>query len=146
MISFGPWEIEKREYADKCAALERAALIEEHQIIALDAERQSITIAGSGGDHFATLQTCDCAGSSYFTPPCKHMIRLAMELGCAFDVPAFDKYAASEYDVQEDIDRLTDRWMAGQLTLDALRKCTSELRKSAKQSRKRPGRPKKVQG
>lgn len=90
-----------------------------------------------------TQENCTCVDFQRRVLPCKHMYRLATELGADFSLPQFDPYAAIEYDVEEDISRLKARWKAGQLTDDAFIKCAEALHKSASQAKHRPGRPRK---
>lgn len=104
----------------------------------------SAVFFGSSPEPYETTQeSCTCVDFVRRGQPCKHMYRLAMELGADFSLPQFDPYAAIEYDVEEDISRLKIRWKAGQLTDDAFIKCAEALHKSASQAKRRPGRPRK---
>lgn len=142
-MKFGPWEIPDEEYVSECAAYERALKIKADDIhFDLDS-RSSSTIGSAPEPYETTLDGCTCEIRSINGLPCKHMIRLAAELGYSFDVPEFDPYAAADYDVGEDVDRLTERWRSGQLTLEALRSCISALKKSASKAKRPKGRPKK---
>ena len=99
---------------------------------------------GSSNEWYTvSLDKCDCIDFERRGFPCKHMIRLALELNLSIDVPQFDPYAAAGFDVEDVISLLTERWEAGQLTLDALVKCSSALRKSSSMSKRKRGRPKK---
>lgn len=143
-MKFGLWEIPEDEYASECAAYERAVKMKPGDIT-FDLENQTSTTQGSAADPYATtLESCTCE-IFFFKKglPCKHMIRLAVELGYSFDVPEFDPYAAADYDITEDVERLTARWRSGQLTLEALQSCVSALKKSAKKAKRPKGRPKK---
>lgn len=144
MIQFGMWEIPDEELLAECSSFEKAKQIPPENV-RVNAGKQTARIAGrTGGVYAVSTKGCECADFERRGLPCKHIIRLALELGTAFDVPQFDKYAASDYDVEEDINRLVERWRAGQLTYDATTKCISALRSSASKARKRPGRPKKA--
>ena len=92
-----------------------------------------------------SLSDCECVDYERRGLPCKHMIRLAFELGLSLELPVFDPYSAADYDIAEDVSRLTDRWRAGQLTTDALAKCVAALRSSASKAKRPRGRPKKKQ-
>lgn len=141
-MKFGPFEIPDSEFVNCAGRIERAKAIKAESIKSLNKETQTVCIEGSDL-YTASLEKCSCADFERRGLPCKHMIRLALELGYSFDVPVFDPYFAAEYDVQEDIERLTKRWESGQLTLDALTKCITALNSSAKKAKRRPGRPKK---
>lgn len=145
-MTFGPWEIEDDRLLAAAARYERARKIRTSDILSIDREERSADISGSDSSlYYVTLEGCDCRDFERRGAPCKHMIRLAIELGIPFDIPDFDPYAAFEYDVQDDIDRIVRRWRAGQLTTDAATRCVNALRDSAKLAKRRPGKPKKRQ-
>lgn len=124
--------------------IEAARAIPTSKIIALDADSQVALIQGSDEvPYHVTLCGCSCVDYQRRREPCKHMYRLAMELGDCPDLPIFDPYKASEYDISEDVERLTNRWSAGQLTTDAYIKCVEALQKSSSKAKRKPGRPKK---
>ena len=145
-MKFGPWEISDNEYLESAERMERAGKISPANIESIDTESGSACMIGSDGfPYCVTLHGCDCVDFERRGLPCKHMIRLALELGLQIDVPQYDPVSAYNYNVEEDIERLTARWQAGQLTLEALSKCSAALRASAKQARRPRGRPKKTQ-
>lgn len=140
----GPWELPDEELLETAQRLSRAEEIPQSSVYTLDTEAETAVIIGRTESAYSvSLEECDCSDFERRGLPCKHMIRLALELGYKFDIPQFDPIAAADYDVQEDIDRLMERWHSGQLTLDALTKCISALRSSASKAKKRKGRPKK---
>jgi len=142
-MNFGLWDIPEKEYVSECAAYDRAIKMDPGDIT-FDLDGRSSSTCGSAPDPYTTtLEGCTCEIYNRNFLPCKHMIRLAVELGYSFDIPEFDPYAAAEYDIEEDVARLTERWRSGQLTLEALRSCISALKKSASKSKHRRGRPKK---
>lgn len=110
----------------------------------ISADGLSATFHGSSPFPYETTQSyCTCTDFERRQLPCKHMYRLALELGADLSLPQFDPYAAFEYDVEEDISRLRSRWMAGQLTDDAFIKCSEALYSSASKSKRHRGRPPK---
>ena len=143
-MNFGLWDIPEKEYVSECAAYERGLKTKDSDIT-FDLVNQSSSTQGSAPDPYVTtLESCTCEIFFYKKGlPCKHMIRLAVELGYSFDIPEFDPYAAADYDIEEDVARLTERWRSGQLTLEALQSCVSALKKSAKKAKRPRGRPKK---
>lgn len=124
--------------------IEAARSIPASKIASLDVDAQAAIIQGSDDCPYrVSLESCSCVDYQRRGEPCKHMYRLALELGVDFDLPVFDPYKAYEYDITEDIQRLAGRWSAGQLTTDAYIKCVDALQKSSSKSKRRPGRPKK---
>lgn len=143
-MKFGPWEIPESDFVDCAERMERAKQIKGDRVGPLNANSQTAKIFGRDGSPYqVSMAECDCSDFQRRGLPCKHMIRLALELGYSIEVPQFDPYSAADFDVEEEISRLIDRWKSGVLTLDALSKCSSALRASASKSKRRPGRPKK---
>lgn len=143
-MMFGPWEIPDTEYIESAQRLERGQSIPNDHIRLINKFRKTGRIMGSSNEWYTvSLDKCDCIDFERRGFPCKHMIRLALELNLSIDVPQFDPYAAAGFDVEDVISLLTERWEAGQLTLDALVKCSSALRKSSSMSKRKRGRPKK---
>ena len=143
-MTFGPWEIPEAELMETCLRLERAVKISASDIGPIDIDNGTVAILSSDGfPYMVTLDSCQCVDFQRRGLPCKHMIRLALDLGLSIDAPQFDPYSAASYDVEDDISRLVDRWRSGQLTLDALGRCVKALRSSASKAKRRPGRPRK---
>ena len=100
--------------------------------IRVDRKGQTATIIGSSFDTYTvSLSECTCYDFSMRRKPCKHMIRLAIELGDDFGFPAFSPQKAKEYDVETDIAILRKRWLDGQLLTESYIACINALMKSA---------------
>lgn len=143
-MTFGPFEIPEEELLEACKRLERAQAISPGAVLSFDVSARSMVIQGSDGClYHVRLDGCECVDYERRQLPCKHIYRLALDLGCKFpEAPAFDPYLAAEYDISEDLDRLRRRWVSGQLTLAAYSKCVDALRSSAAKAKHRRGRPK----
>lgn len=143
-MQLGPFEIEDTEYLEAYKRLSRAQKINPDAVISIDTSALSAEISGSDGwPYTVTMEVCNCSDFERRQQPCKHMYRLALELGHTFEFPQFDPYAAAAYDVSGDIERLNQRWRAGQLTFDSFVKCADALNASSAKSKRRPGRPRK---
>lgn len=106
--------------------------------ITLDRENGAAVIQGSGAEPYeVTLEKCTCADYSMRRQPCKHMIRLAVELGADYVLPKFDRAAAGELDMEELIGPLHKKWTAGLITTDAYAACLTALEKSAGKGKKK---------
>ena len=137
LVTFGPWEVPEAEYFETVARMDRARQIPDENVDEIDMDSGTTTIIGSTGDEYTvSLSYCDCMDFARRGLPCKHMIRMALELDLSFEEPVFDPDAAAEHDIEEDIKQLTERWRAGQLTGEALAKCVKALRASASQAKK----------
>lgn len=131
---------------DALKRIQNSQKINADDILKIDAAAQSGRFYGSDGSVYSTtLSGCTCVDFERRGLPCKHIYRLASELGHPVTdcIPRFDPYAAAEYDVEADISRLRDRLVAGQLTWDAFVKCADALHASAGKAKKKPGRPRK---
>lgn len=110
----------------------------------INSDGLSALFCGSSPFPYEVTQfSCTCRDFVRRQLPCKHMYRLSIELGVEFSLPQFDPYAASEYDVEEDISRLKSRWTSGQLTDEAFIKCAEALYDSSSKAKRRRGRPSK---
>lgn len=143
-MTFGPFDIPDNELLEACKRLERGKAIRSVDVLISDLPAQSIEVVGRDGTYRVTLSDCECVDFYRRQLPCKHMYRLALELGFSFDkAPAFDPYFAAEFDISEEIERLEKRWLSGQLTMDAFSKCVDALHSSAALVRHKRGRPRK---
>lgn len=132
-MNFGPFEIPEEELLEACKRLERARDMKPGAVISLDPSARSALIQGSGGVVYSvSIDRCECVDFERRQLPCKHIYRLALDLGCEFpEAPVFDPVAASEYDISEDLERLRHRWLSGQLTTSAYEKCFAALHDSS---------------
>ena len=132
-MKFGPFEIPEMELLEACKRLDRARDMKPSAVLSLDRSSQSALIHGSGGVVYSLgIDCCECVDFERRQLPCKHMYRLALDLGYDFpEAPEFNPVLASEYDISEDLDRLRQRWLAGQLTTAAYAKCFEALHDSS---------------
>ena len=132
-MKFGPFEIPEEELLEACKRLERARDMKPGAVISLDPSTQTALIQGSGGVVYSvSVDSCECVDFERRQLPCKHIYRLARDLGYEFpEAPVFDPIAASEYDISEDLERLRQRWLSGQLTTAAYERCFDALRSSS---------------
>lgn len=132
LVNIGPWNIPTDEYLKTAARYERGLQIDQGRIGRIDRKRCTVEILGSEGYPYkVSLAGCECIDYQTRGLPCKHMLRLAKELGEEISLPVFDPFTDAEYDVNEDIARLTERWKAGQITTEAYTKCVKALQSSA---------------
>ena len=81
-MTVGPWEIPDKELLETALRLERARSIRPENIGTIDANTKTAEIYGSDGMAYAvSLSDCECVDYERRCLPCKHMIRLALELG-----------------------------------------------------------------
>jgi len=130
-INIGPWDIPADEYINTAARYERGLQIERELVGTIDRKMRSARIMGAEGYAYkVTLSGCECMDYHQRRLPCKHMLRLARELGEDIMLPTFDPLSNSNYNPQEDIAMLTKRWEAGQISTDTYKKCIKALQSS----------------
>lgn len=79
--AFGPWTEQDHQSEKQRSAIEKATLPKTTPI-SVDADAQTAVFWGSGKDLYQTsLSSCTCMEFIRFKTPCKHIYRLAMELG-----------------------------------------------------------------
>ena len=147
-MNFGPWDPSVHDSLDALKRIQNGAKIKDDDIFMVDHNAQTGRFSGRDGNiYFTSLSSCTCFDFETRQLPCKHIYRLAESLGIPVrdDLPKFDPYAAFLYDVEEDIDRLRERFQAGQLTYDAFIKCADALHGSAAKAKRPRGRPRKEQ-
>ena len=133
-VNIGIWDIPTDEYLNTAARYERGLQIESERVGALDKAKCEVSIIGSEGYAYkVSLAGCECMDYHRRGLPCKHMLRLAHDLGEEITLPVFDPLSNSSYNPQEDIDILTKRWEAGQISTDTYRKCVKALQASIEQ-------------
>lgn len=146
-MNLGPWDPSVHESIDAIKRIQNAGKIKADSVASIDAGRQTGQFIGRDGNvYFTSLSSCDCVDFAGRGLPCKHIYKLAEMLGFSVSgsLPKFDPYAAFDYDVEEDVERLRSRYLAGQLTVDAFIKAADALHGSAAKAKRKPGRPRKT--
>ena len=95
-------------------------------------ESQTAIIQGSGSTPYeVTLNSCTCFDFESRQLPCKHMYRLALELGLLSELPVLNKQASKSFteNVQSDIEHYFDSYKAGAISLDKFIKIATALQK-----------------
>lgn len=130
-VNIGLWDIPSGEYLNTAARYERGLQIEPERVGKIDRAHCSVRIMGSEGYAYnVSLAGCECIDYQRRGLPCKHMLRLAHDLGEEITLPVYDPDSNKDYDPDKDIALLTERWEAGQITTDAYRKCLKALQTS----------------
>lgn len=81
ILAFGPWTEQDHQGKKQESAISKARLSKTTPI-SVDSAAQTATFWGSGKEPYQTsLSTCTCSEFVRFKAPCKHIYRLAMELG-----------------------------------------------------------------
>ena len=123
--------------ADAMKRLKNARAIKA-SAISVDRKRKTMETAGSAAVPYRTdLSSCSCPDYAMQRKPCKHMIRLAIELGYEFDNPVFDTQKAAAYDIQAEIQHFHDLWTQGIIHQDVYIDCIVALDKNTQKAGKK---------
>ena len=131
-LHFGPWPDECHETIDQIKRIYAGKKIPATKVN-VDPESQHAVIEGAGSEPYcATLDSCTCPDFSihHGKVPCKHIYRLADELGLLSDLPEFNKAAAKQFDSSTEIERFREMWESGIISGDCFIKVAEALSKS----------------
>lgn len=85
-------------------------------ITTINTETRTASFVGSSGEIYITsLSDCSCMDYNVRRKPCKHMYRLADELGLSKPFPCVDTQAETEF-VRDEIDKFRESFLAGRLS------------------------------
>lgn len=130
-MTFGIWDKSIHNDLEQLKRIASAKTLKPVQI-QLNKEKQSAIIEGSGSSPYeVTLNTCTCFDFESRQLPCKHMYRLALELGLLSELPVLDKQASKSFaeKVQIDIEHYFDLYQSGAISLDKFIKIATALQK-----------------
>lgn len=102
--------------------------------ITLNIAKRTAIVAGSGEDPYeVTLTSCTCFDYLSRKLPCKHIYRLAQELGYIIEMPEIDKKAAKAFrkTIPDEVERYKQLYYSGAISLAKLTKILSALENGA---------------
>lgn len=130
-MTFGKWEESIHNDLEQLKRIASANSLKSTQV-QVHKENESAIIQGSGSSPYeVTLNNCTCFDFESRKLPCKHMYRLALELGLLTDLPALNKQASKSFNenVQSDIDHYFYLYKTGAISLDKFIKIATALQK-----------------
>ena len=140
-ISFGGWPEAIHDDFEQVKRIESAEKLKPSDL-AVDAGSQTMQVQGSASDPYVvSLSECSCTDFQIRQAPCKHMYRLAMELGMMDSLPKFDK-KKNGFDVKSELERYRSLYSERKISTDVfVQICTALAKVDPK-----PGKKDKVQG
>lgn len=130
-MTFGKWDESIHNDLEQLKRIASANSLKSAQV-QVNKENQSAIIQGSGSTPYEiTLNSCTCFDFESRQLPCKHMYRLALELGLLSELPVLNKQASKSFTekVQSDIDHYFALYQAGAISLDKFIKIATALQK-----------------
>ncbi len=127
-IQFGDWPPSVHENFDQLKRIAYSRKVKPENIT-LDTEHKSAKIMGTDGVYDVTLDNCTCYDFQARQLPCKHMYRLAFELGALSDVPKINQKAVKAFknSIPEEIERFKRLYLCGAISLEKLIKIVNAL-------------------
>lgn len=127
-MNFGNWESSIHEDFQQLKRIAFSQRIKPENIT-LHPESNSAEIVGTDGIYDVTLSTCTCFDFESRQLPCKHMYRLASELGFLSDLPTLKRKAASNFKncIPDEIERYKKFYFDGAISLEKLNKIINAL-------------------
>lgn len=120
MASFD-WDESVHSELDQISKIARAGQIKEKDFV-MGSDGQSATITGSSGTYEVTLDECTCSSfvKVHGNRPCKHMYKLAMELGLFEGPPAKDKKATEAFNatIPDEVERFRKLYNSGAISAE----------------------------
>lgn len=129
-IAFGGWPESIHDDFEQVKRIESAKKLKASELV-IDAGNRTMQAQGSASDPYeVSLSECSCADFQIRQAPCKHMYRLAMELGM-MDMDSLPKYDKKKngFDAKSEIERYRSLYRDGKISADAYVKICTALSK-----------------
>lgn len=131
-MTFGDWDAEIHNDYDQVRRIAYLKNIKPENIV-INHASQTARVNGTGGIYDVTLNDCTCYDFYERRLPCKHMYRLAYELGC-LDLPKTNKKAAKQFwdNLSGEIERYKLMYLNGAISVEKFVKITNALKSGKK--------------
>ena len=129
-MTFGNWDASIHSKIDQIKRINTAKQIKNKNIVSIDAQRQTAKISGSSGELYeVTLNHCTCFDFNAQRGPCKHIYKLAAELGLLPPLPMFNAEKAETFKQSSpaEVDRFKQQYLAGDISADKFIKIVNAL-------------------
>ena len=127
-MNFGNWEeIVHNDYEQ----IKRVAFMQriKPENVTIYPEKQSAKIIGTDGTYNVTLNSCTCHDFEARQLPCKHIYKLASELGYLEDLPKPSRKAAKAFkeNLSSEIDHFKELYFSGAISIEKFNKIVNAL-------------------
>lgn len=127
-MNYGNWDSSVHENFEQ---IKRIAFMQKikPENVSVNPDNQTAEIVGSDGTYNVSLDSCTCYDFATRQLPCKHMYRLAFELGFLDDLPKVNRKASKDFkdNVQTEIDRFKEHYLNGAISIDKFNKIVNAL-------------------
>ena len=127
-MNFGNWEESIHTDYEQIKRIAFSQRITSDNVI-VNTDKQKATITGRDGTYNVTLASCTCYDFESRHLPCKHIYRLASELGMLDELPKINRKAAKSFkdNVQNDIDHYKELYLNGAISIEKFNKIVNAL-------------------
>lgn len=127
-MNFGNWE---ENVHNDYEQIKRIAFMQriKPENVTVFPEKQSAEIVGSDGIYDVTLNSCTCYDFEARQLPCKHIYKLASELGYLDDLPKVNRKAAKAFkdNLSSEIDHYKELYFSGAISIEKFNKIVNAL-------------------
>lgn len=127
-MNLGNWEPAIHEDFEQLKRIAFSQRIKPEKIT-LDSAHEMAKIIGTDGVYNVTLFHCTCYDFQSRQLPCKHIYRLASELGFLSDLPTINRKAMKAFKdfIPKEIERYKELYFEGAISLEKLNKIINAL-------------------
>jgi hypothetical protein len=127
-MTFGNWDSAIHKDFEQLKRIASSQRITPENIT-LNSEHESAEIIGTDGIYNVSLYDCTCYDFQTRRLPCKHIYRLASELGFLSDLPKLNREAAKMFNdsIPEEIERYKKLYFDGAISIEKLNKIVNAL-------------------
>lgn len=127
-MNFGNWDSsihENHEQIKRIAYMQRI----KPENVSVNSAQKTAEIIGSSGSYDVSLDNCTCYDFQTRQLPCKHMYRLAFELGFLDDLPKVNRKASKSFkdNIPEEIARYKEYYLNGAISIEKFIKIINAL-------------------
>lgn len=128
-VSFGQWEPSIHETVDQIKRIVNAKALSASDVQIDIANSKAVISGRSEEPYLVTLDSCTCFDFASRNLPCKHVYRLAFELGFLEDLPTLNKKAAKSFDFDAEISRFYTAYLSGVISAEKFVKIADAISK-----------------
>ncbi|SHG89602.1 SWIM zinc finger family protein [Tepidibacter thalassicus] len=127
-MNFGNWDNSIHENHDQIKRIATMQKIKP-QNVSVNSKEKTAKIIGSSGIYNVTLNSCTCYDFETRQLPCKHIYRLAFELGFLDDLPKINRKASKAFkdNIQNEIERYKEYYLNGAISIEKFNKIVNAL-------------------
>lgn len=127
-MNFGNWEDSIHNDYDQIKRIAYIQKIKVNDVNVVPSE-EAAKITGTDNIYDVTLNSCTCYDFATRKLPCKHIYRLAFELGFLDDLPKTDRKSTKAFNdnIQSEIERYKEYYLNGAISIEKFNKIANAL-------------------